>query len=202
MRLGMNLAFAELLALLVSQNLCAQGVETSEANETSRHFLSLQWIGFTYHPDGGDFPELYPWKIDEQGYGVFEIGLGTKYDYQFRGRYFIRASIAYYKDCAFVDAGYLHLGLRAGILNKGRHSINAGLGPTLLLREDWHKFDEYAGDEFYGDRVTGEWQYRFILYAAELEYLCRFNDRYEFQYSLVPGYPAVLTSFVGMRFKL
>jgi hypothetical protein len=38
--------------------------------------------------------------------------------------------------------------------------------------------------------------------AIELEYLARINDSTEFQYSVIPGAPLVITSMFGIRFKL
>ena len=197
-----HFAFISLFTALLSLRAPGQTTENSPSTKWPVQSLSIQWIGFTYHPGGGDYPEVYPLKIDKQGYGVFELGLALNYDYQFHDGFFLRSALAYYKDCAFVDAGFVHLGVRGIIWSNDRHSINAGLGPTFLVREDWHKFREYVWDDFYGERVSGKWQYRFIWYGLQFEYLYRINDRLQLHYSLIPGVPAVLTSFVGVRCKM
>lgn len=74
----------------------------------------------------------------------------------------------------------------------------------FLVREDWGKFERYRrGDDFFGDRVTKDgWQYRFFPVGGEVEYLFQINKKIQFQYSVVPGYPAVITSKFGLRIKL
>jgi hypothetical protein len=77
-----------------------------------------------------------------------------------------------------------------------------GIGPILSFREDWHRFEQYKDDEFYGDRIHKGWQYRLFMTAIELEYLRRINESTEFQWSIIPGAPLVVTSMFGFRFKL
>jgi hypothetical protein len=163
--------------------------------------LSMQYVGFTFHPGGGNAPEIYPLRLDEQAYWVFELGASAGVDYTiFDDKMFARYTMALYKDCAFVPAGYIHLGLRGVIFKNERHEINGGVGPTLLFREDWHQFPEYAGDEFYSRRVYKGWQYRFIFYGGEFDYLYRINDNWEIHYSLIPGVPIIITSKFGLRY--
>lgn len=170
------------------------------ANGEHKDLLSLQYIGITYHPGGGNAPEIYPRKFDQQAYFVAELGAALSYDRAIHGRFFPRLSLAFYRDCANVDAGYLHLGGRGIILSKGKHQINGGIGPTLVFRKDWHQFDEYPGDDFYGNSIWRGWQYRFILYGGEFDYLYRLSDKMELHYSIIPGYPFVFTSKIGVRF--
>lgn len=132
---------------------------------------------------------------------MVELGMNVSYDYHVSGPFLIRTSVAYYRDCAFVNAGYIHAGFRGRLLESGPHIINGGLGPTLVVREDWHQFQEYDGDSFFGDRVLGRWQYRFIPYGGEFEYLYRISDRLEFQASIIPGIPIVLTTKFGVRWS-
>jgi hypothetical protein len=167
----------------------------------SRWYLSLQYLGLTYHPGGGTTPEIYPLKLDKKAYLDLEIGIVAKIDYSLGKYAFLRFTSSLYKDCAFVTAGCIHLGPRLQYCRK-RSSVNLGIGPIFSFREDWHQFSEYQGDDFYGDRVDGRWQYRFFPAAVELEYLYKINDRVELQYSLVPGAPLVITSLFGVRFNL
>jgi len=184
-------------------NVYGQDTLLIKASNTKKSFyLSLQYVGLTFHPNGGNTPEIYPLKFDKKAYFVLEVGASLNLDYYLNDKLFIRASIAHYRDCAFVPAGYFHLGIRGLIFKKGKHRINGGIGPTLMYREDWHQFPEYKGDEFYGESIHGKWQYRFIIYGGEFEYLYQINDKVEFQYSLIPGIPIIITSKFGIRIKI
>lgn len=178
----------------------AQTVD-STAVKNSPWFLSIQYLGITYHPGGGTTPEIYPLKLDKKAYLDLEIGLVANLDYSLGKLAFIRFSSSLYKDCAFVTAGSLHFGPRFQYGWK-KSSVNIGIGPIFSFREDWHQFPEYQDDEFYGDRVHGRWQYRFFPAAVELEYLYKLNKRLQLQYSLIPGAPLVFTSLFGVRFNI
>jgi len=178
----------------------------SQANDSisgriSNWYLSFQYLGITYHPDGGTTPEVYPLKLDRKAYLVFNVGVAANIDYSLNKYFFLRFTSTLYKDCAFVTAGGFHSGPRVQY-SWTKNRINLGVGPIFCFRKDWHQFKEYQGDDFYGDRVYGEWQYRFFPYAVELEYLRRINDHLEFQYSLIPGAPLIFTSLLGIRFRL
>ncbi len=162
---------------------------------------SIQYLGLTYHPDGGNTPQIYPLKLDKKAYLVLDVGAAANLDCRLGRHSFFRFTASLYKDCAFVTAGCLHLGPRLQY-GWGRSRFNAGIGPILSFRQDWHRFAEYVDDEFYGRRVYHGWQYRLYMTAVELEYLRRINDRMEFQWSLIPGAPLVITSMFGLRFRL
>lgn len=189
-----------LLLILLPQILMSQTTDLPEG-KTSRWYLSLQYLGLTYHPDGGTTPEIYPLKLDKKAYLDLEVGVTANLDYSLGKYAFLRFTSSLYKDCAFVTAGCVHSGPRVQYAWR-KNSFNLGIGPIFSFREDWHQFPEYQGDDFYGDRVSGRWQYRFFPAAIELEYLRKINDKLEFQYSLIPGAPLVITSLFGVRFSL
>lgn len=169
----------------------------------ARWQLSAQYLGLTYHPDGGNTPQIYPLKLDKKAYLVLDVGAAFNADYRFGHKSFFRFTASLYKDCAFVTAGALHLGPRLEFgWGRNRNRFNVGMGPIFSFRQDWHRFKEYVDDEFYGRRVWKGWQYRFYMTALELEYLRRINDRLEFQWSLIPGAPLVITSMFGVRWVL
>jgi hypothetical protein len=163
--------------------------------------LSLQYLGLTWHPDGGATPELYRCKFDDRAYFVMNVGLAAKLDYVLNRLFFIRLTTGLYKDCAFLAAGCVHVGPRIGY-TRGGNSVNLGIGPIFSFRRDWHRFPQFQDDDFYGRRVKYGWQYRFYPTALEIEYLRRITDSMEFQYSLVPGAPLIVTSLIGIRFKM
>jgi hypothetical protein len=163
--------------------------------------LSMQYLGLTWHPDGGATPELYPNKFDSKAYLVLNVGLAAKLDYRLSRLFFARFSSGFYKDCAFLMAGFIHTGPRISY-SRGKNNFNFGIGPLFSFRQDWHRFRQFMDDDFYGRRVKNGWQYRFYGTAIELEYLRKISDSIEFQYSLIPGAPLIVTSLVGIRFAL
>ncbi len=174
-------------------------IETTGAD--SPWLVSVQYLGLTWHPDGGNAPQVYPLKLDKKAYLVLSVGAAANLDYRFNNRFFFRFTTTLYKDCAFLTAGCLHAGPRIQFF-KGRNRLNVGIGPIFSFRRDWHRFAEYEEDEFYGDRIYKGWQYRFYATALELEFLHRLNDTAELQWSVIPGAPLVITSMFGVRFKL
>jgi hypothetical protein len=186
-----------IFALLLTCQLLAQNTINLKP---SRHF-SVQWLGWTYHPNGGSMPQNNPWKLDPEAKFLLNPGVALSYDVYFKKHVFWRTAAGYYGDCALLNAGYLHFGFRWEALRFGRHSFNGGFGPTFFFRQDWHRFSDYKGDPIYGSRVWNGWQYRFIP-VGEVEYLFKINDRWQFQYSVVPGYPIVVNSKLGVRWLL
>lgn len=178
----------------------SQSIE-STASGINTWNLSFQYLGLTWHPGGGGNAELYPLKFEDKGYLVPEVGAVVNLDYRLGDSFFFRLTSALYKDCAFVTAGCIHAGPRIQY-SWGDNCLNAGIGPIFSFRQDWHRFEEYQDDEFYSDRVFNGWQYRFFPFAVELEYLRRINDSMEFQSSVIPGAPLIITFLFGIRFKL
>jgi hypothetical protein len=181
-------------------SLLAQSDEAMTGPLSPWHF-TIQYLGLTYHPDGGNTPEVYPLKLEKKAYLVLDVGLAASLDYSFSDNIFVRFTSSIYKDCAFVTAGCLHVGPRLQH-SWGDNRVNIGIGPIFSFRQDWHRFAEYQDDEFYGNRVYKGWQYRFFPTAIELEYLRKISDKMEFQWSVVPGAPLVITSMFGVRFRL
>jgi hypothetical protein len=195
-----TLRFHLMMLILWPAFIFAQTID-STSGRNSHWYLSFQYLGITYHPNGGTTPEIYPLKFDKKAYFVINVGIAANLDYSLGKYFFLRFTTALYKDCAFVTAGCFHIGPRVQYGWK-KNRINLGIGPLLSFREDWHQFKEYTTDDFYGDRVYGQWQYRFFPYAVELEYLHKINELLEFQYSIIPGAPLVFTSLLGIRFSI
>jgi hypothetical protein len=199
-RIYVSILMLFIMLLLPTSIILAQSVD-STSGKSSHWYLSFQYLGLTYHPDGGTTPEIYPLKLDKKAYLDVNVGFAANLDYSLNKYFFLRFTSALYKDCAFVTAGCFHTGPRVQYSWK-KNRINFGIGPIFSFREDWHQFPQYGTDDFYGNRVNGKWQYRFFPCAVELEYLRRLNDHLEFQYSLVPGAPLVITSMFGIRLKI
>jgi hypothetical protein len=206
-----------LLTSLVTAQVTTTTNETYSWNEDSNPFtfetiktpkkgkyFSVQFMGLTFHPGGGAVRMVknYPLKFDEKAYLVLNVGATVAYDVDLSKKFFLRSSAGFFMDCAYLKSGFLHVGFRWNALQMGRHTINAGVGPTLMFREDWHRFEEYNDKDFFGKSVYNGWQYRFFPVGGEVEYLFKINDKWEFQYSVIPGYPAVITSKIGLRWRI
>ena len=118
---------------------------------TYRHGLTAQWIGIVFHPKGGTYPERYIRKLDPAAYFVIELGAILSYEFQVFERAYVKAGAALNLDCADVPAGFFHIGAYYQVINRKRHILSLGLGPTLVFRENWGQFPEYTGDEFFKD---------------------------------------------------
>jgi hypothetical protein len=189
---------AILPAVFCPMQVSPRGVEQKIPGD-SPWIPSFQFLGLTLHPDGGNTPEIYPLKLDKRAYLVLDVGAAANLDYRLNRRFFFRFTSSFYKDCAFVSAGCLHAGPRIQF-SIGKNRMNVGMGPILSFRQDWHRFEQYETDDFYGDRVYHGWQYRLFWTALEMEYLRRINDSMEFQWSIIPGAPLIITSMFGIRF--
>jgi hypothetical protein len=193
---GLSVLFLAVLLTVISAH-----AADSTAVKYSGWRLSLEYLGLTYHPYGGTTAEIYPLKFDEKAYLVLSVGAAGNLDYSFNRFFFVRLATALYADCALVLAGAVHVGPRLQII-WGKNNINLGIGPIFSFRQDWHRFEEYVNDDFYGDRVYRGWQYRFFPTAIEFEYLRRINSTTELQWSILPGVPSVVTLMVGARFQI
>ena len=166
--------------------------------------LNFKYFGLTFHPRGDDNAELMPLNPDGKGYLVFNIGGSVAYEQYFvQDKFSVKAIQALYADCAMQFAGFTHLGVRAVIFQIGRHSLNGGLGPTLVFRRNWSDLEGYnSNTSFFGGDPNDKWQYKMIWYAGEFEYNYRLSDRADFSTSFVPGYPNIMSLSFGVRYWL
>lgn len=174
------------------------------ASDTINNFknaLSIQWIGLAIHPKGGTYPHRYNRKLDPNAYLVIELGPLLSYEFLIKKKLYAKVSASYYSDCAGLPAGFAHTGIYYHFLNKNRHILMAGLGPTLVFREDWHQFPEYTGDIFFKDKVHGKWQYRFVIFGS-IDYNYKLNERILLNVSLIPAGYLVLTTCIGIKFLI
>lgn len=197
-----------LVVVLATSTLVAQTTKSpiqrilSEKIEP-RHYFSAQWLGLTYHFNISSNPSRYIRRLDANAVWVWSPGIALNYDIQTRERLFWRASASYYKDCADLHGGYMHLGYRYKYLSiNKKHHFNIGIGPTFIFRQDWNRFEEYNGNFFYDKNVSHGFQYRLVLYGGEVEYLGNITQKMQLQLSLVPAYPSAFVAKIGFRFKL
>ncbi len=166
-----------------------------------RFGAGLKYTGISFHPDGGEH-EGYPRKLDDAAFWVLLLGVEVDADWRPFRYLYIRGSTSFYKDCADVWAGYYHLGFRANYDFGDRVGVRIGIGPTYLWRQNWlHRVEGYHRDSFFGDSTGGDFQGRFIWYGGDAEIEWKATDRISLVYSVIPGWPEVIQSSVGFRYK-
>ncbi len=178
--------------------------DKNQLADSSRFFsdaISIHWIGLVFHPQGGTYPDLYIRKLDPKAYVVIELGVVLAYEHRIFNRGYIKTVAAYNLDCANVPAGFFHFGFHYQLINRNRHILTAGLGPTLVFRDDWHQFPEYTGDEFFKDKVNGKWQYRLVVFG-DIEYSYKISKKFFLNSSVIPGGHLVITFCVGFKYVL
>lgn len=169
--------------------------------DPGRYAGAVKFTGLSYHPGGGENIEPYKRALDDKDFWVLLVGLETDADYKLHRFLYVRASTSLYKDCADVWAGYFHLGFRANWDVTDRFSLRIGIGPTQLWRENWYgKVAGYEKDSFFGDASPGTFQGRFIWYGGDVEAEWKAWDRFSLVYSVIPGYPEVVQSSIGLRY--
>jgi hypothetical protein len=202
-----TLVFAlALLSPLLSTGAAAASTGTEVADPVEpddpafqRFAFGLNYYALTYHPNGGGAD--YPRELDSEAYWVLQIGGEAMADYYLNRWFLLRAAGSLYRDCADVWAGHAHLGFRLDWRIAPRFSARIGIGPTFLWRENWYGVvDRYRSDAFFGRPGKGDrFQNAWIWYGGNIEAEMRLGRGLGLVYSLVPGYPFVMTSSLGLR---
>jgi hypothetical protein len=198
------------------QTLCTTGLlflALPEFTRAHNYQIGLQWIGLTFHPgqSGVEMPE-YPRRLDPYGRWIWHWGLELNgiwfpSDEPFFSHSHLGARIALSveKDCIDAWSGHVHGGpLLQTRWNQNHHFAEIGLGPTWIWRENWWikpQVPWYQGDLFFGNTPsTKPWQNAFLWYGGNIGLGWREQKQHPWLvYSLVPGYPQVLVSSLGLR---
>jgi hypothetical protein len=164
----------------------------------NRNAFTVKFFGLSVHLKESPYPEIFPNRLDEKGYITANYGALVGYDrFIVRDVHTIRIEQGLYADCSASLAGFTHIGWRGRIFKKNRHSMNGGIGPTLVYRRDWNRLKGYTDSGYFNRR--GEWQYKFYWYAGELEYNYKLKERMDLSVSVVPGLPELVSVGVGVR---
>lgn len=164
----------------------------------SKNAFTIKYFGLSVHLKETPYPEIFPNKLDEKGYTTLNYGAIVGYDrFVVRHVHAVRLQQAVYADCSGSLAGFTHIGWRGLIFQKGKHSLNGGIGPTLVYRRDWNRLEGYEDDGYFNRR--GEWQYKFYWYAGELEYNYKLSDKTDLSLNLIPGIPELISFGIGAR---
>lgn len=170
--------------------------------EKERFAVSLKYTGLTYHPDGGENDQPYPRSLDSRDFWVVQVGGEAAGDYVLHEYFYLRAVASLYRDCADVWAGLLHFGFRVNYDTPFGLSMRVGVGPSFLWRENWFgKVQGYTRDSFFGPAKDETFQTAFIWHGGDIELEYRAWDRVSLVYSMIPGYPEVIHSSAGARYR-
>ncbi len=109
--------------------------------------FQFKTLGPTIFPNGGEYAHRYPATFDKKGHIVLNPGLLFGGDFLiWENRIGIRLVQGVMIDCAGVFATVSHIGFRVRFFRAGSHSLCAGCGPLLFIRESRTKFPEYDPD--------------------------------------------------------
>lgn len=171
---------------------------------TAQSCITLRYFGLTVHPFGDNQAYLEPNKIDKHAFTVLNYGGFVGYE-KFVWEDFLSVKImqGVFSDCSAGAAGFSHLGIRALLLEKKKHRLLFGIGPTLYYRQDWNRFDSYEDTHVFKHRhikYFGDIQYKMFWYGLEFEYDYKLNNRTEFNFGFTPGLPMALTFSFGIKY--
>jgi hypothetical protein len=161
--------------------------------------LGANYYALTYHPGGGG--AKYPRQFDSKAYWVLQVGTEAYGDFYLKPWFLLRAAGALYKDCADVWAGFGHFGFRLQWIPVAPVALRIGIGPSFLWRESWlNRVDRYRADAFFGrPKESDTFQSAWIWYGGNVEAEVKLGRGVGLLYSLVPGFPLVMTSSLGLR---
>lgn len=164
-----------------------------------RFAVGANYYALTYHPGGGGAE--YPRQFDDKAFWVLQVGAEAYGDYYLTPWFLLRATGSLYKDCADVWAGFGHFGFRLEWEPAPPVALRIGIGPSFLWRESWlGVVKRYHADGFFGRPASGDrFQSAWILYGGNLEAEWKIRPGLGLLYSVVPGFPFVITSSLGLR---
>ena len=186
-----------LLTFLIYANLLPLCAEAQE-NMALKNAFTVKFFGLSVHLRQTPYPELFPNRLDQKGIMVVNLGGIAGYErFVLRDILSVRVEQGIYADCSSSLAGFTHIGWRGEIFKTGRHSLNGGLGPTLVYRRDWNRLEGYEDDGYF--RRSGDWQYKFYWYGGEFEYNYQLTEQNDLSINLVPGIPELVSFGAGFR---
>ena len=131
------------------------------------------------------------------------IGIEIDQDYYVHPNVILRGGGGIYQDSYNLLAGFLHLGVRFEAEKFNNILIRVGIGPTFIWRQNWwnHK-PGYNGSTFFGKTPqSGDWETGFILYGGDIEIEWVGGDDWSMVLAVVPAYPVVINTNVGIRWR-
>lgn len=170
----------------------------------SQNNVGIKWFGLSIHPKGEtQNAHLMPNKWDKNAYLVMNLGAEVMYEhFLLENILSVKGIQAIYADCAAQFGGFTHIGVRGKIVEKGRHRLSGGIGPTLIYRRNWQNLENYDNPNFFNGTKTDVFQWKFLWYGGELEYKYRLTQTIDLAFSFVPGYPDLMSLAFGVSYRL
>jgi hypothetical protein len=170
----------------------------------AQHAFTLRYLGLTVHPFGDNQANLQPYKLDKRAYLVANFGGVSGYEkYVWEDLLSIKIVQGLFSDCSGGWAAVSHLGFRGILIDKPKHRLLFGMGPTLFYREDWNRFPGYEDTKVFR-RLNNKWigamQYKLFLYGCEFEYDYRITDKLDLNLGFTPGAPLALIFSAGIKY--
>jgi hypothetical protein len=174
-------------------------INTTQAQDA----FTIKYFGLTIHPNGDDMAHLQPNRLDPDATFVLNTGVFLGYErFFYKDLASVKVIQGFLGDCSNGFAVVSHLGIRANLLNVEKHRVYAGLGPTLIIRDSWNRFDDYESSGFFNDhysRSLGELQWKIVPFGFEFEYDYVFNPKNQLSVSFTPGLPMAGLLSVGWK---
>ncbi|HOY06821.1 MAG TPA: hypothetical protein PLO67_15535 [Saprospiraceae bacterium] len=165
--------------------------------------VGLWFVTGTVHPYGENMAFLMPARVNDRATLVFNWGfVGTYQRYFYKKRWSLKFAQGVYSDCAQLFAGHTHLGFRLNVLNGRKHSLEVGFGPTFVYRRSWYRFPGYVQDANLLLKTSGEWQWNFVWYGGEINYIYHLTRQWDLTCHVIPGPPKFFTFGFGTRYWL
>lgn len=166
--------------------------------------FTVKYFGLTVHPFGDRTAELQPYKLDKGAHFVLNFGGYAGYEkFVYKDLVSVKVIQGLFSDCSGGWASVTHFGVRALLLEREKHRLYFGIGPTFLLRDSWTRFgDRYKPSGFFNvdyDTFLGDVQWKFIPYACEIEYDYRCSPRDHLSIGFTPGVPLACTFSFGWK---
>jgi len=166
--------------------------------------FTVRYVGITIHPFGDDQANLQPYKLDKKAYFVANFGGLAGYErFVWEDIVSVKLLQGLFSDCSGGWAAVTHLGFRGVLLDKKKHRILFGMGPTFYYREDWNRFGDYEDKGFFHRRQInplGNIQYKMFWYGCEFEYDYKLNNKFDVNVGFTPGAPLALIFSVGVKY--
>lgn len=171
---------------------------------SSQHTHALKWIAFTVHPFGDSYAHLQPLKLTPQAHVVLNYGLLYEYEKFIYGDQFsLKTMTALAADCSRGWAFGNLIGLKAYAIKTKKHRLGVALGPMIMIRESWERFENYTASERFSTshtKMLGPIQHVFFPCAVTVDYDIRFHPKWDYSITFTPGIPYVLTFAFGVKY--
>jgi hypothetical protein len=166
--------------------------------------FTLRYVGFTIHPFGDNQAFLEPHKFDKKGYLIANFGGLAGYEkFVWEDILSIKVMQGAFSDCSSGWAAVTHIGFRGVLIDRKKHRLLFGMGPTFYYRQDWNRFPDYEDSGFfhkYHAGLLGNIQYKMFWYGCEFEYDYRLNNKTDFNVGFTPGAPLALVFSFGIKY--